>query len=714
MPEKKPTILRLVIPLVILVVSSLMLVLIVRNASRPKPAPPQPTPATAGAPQAGSPSPNQPSNIPVLPAATPATPATPIEGLTPRPLPPEATASLSPLAGEHPVHLEFTPVGAGIRLATLHDYHPTATSKDPVHIQAEQARQLSTGQTIAISPAAAMAVQINGTWVPLSWGPSGPVWREVAPGSFEAHIDAGGMPILRLTRAFEPVPDSHSIAIRQGFENLSGQPLDIRLEQFGTIELPGARTEYGGDKRRVRFGYLLSPQIDAARSYVQAGEFLWSKQRALGSRDKSKSYTPAAPLWPNPRSQEQGYSLTWVGLTNRHFAASLFPILPPTGPREWRGVEKIERILLDPAADDPAMILKVTSSPIRLAAAGDPAAKGEFSVGLYLGPLSKKVLRADPLAAPVALDSIVVYNFGGWCGAYCTFAWVTILLEGLLHFLHDNIFFDWSLAIIFLVVCVRTCLHPVTRWSQIRMQRFAKQMQDLGPKQKLIQERYAGDQAKIREETQRLWREEGVNPAGMLGCIPMFLQTPIWIALYATLYFAFELRQEPAFFGLFQAATGGAWGFLADLSEPDGAIPFGRGFHIPLISGLMGEIRGINILPLILGAVFYIHQKYLTPPTTATLTPEQKQQQQMIKIISVVMFPVFMYNAPSGLSLYFITNSTLAIFESRWIRAHIDKHKLLDVKRRPKAAGGGFIARLQAAAEQRAKMVEQAKKRKGR
>ena len=40
----------------------------------------------------------------------------------------------------------------------------------------------------------------------------------------------------------------------------------------------------------------------------------------------------------------------------------------------------------------------------------------------------------------------------------------------------------------------------------------------------------------------RLWREEGVSPTGMLGCIPMFLQTPVWIALYATLYFAIELR----------------------------------------------------------------------------------------------------------------------------------------------------------------------------
>lgn len=713
MPEKKkPHPLRLIIPLAMLVISGAMLVLIVRNSTRPKPAPVTPAPVVTPGPEVSPPE-GLPGPAPV--ASAPAAGA--IEGLVARVV--GVGAEFTPLEGDHAVHLEFTPIGAGVRRATLHDYHPKAGSPEPVRVQEEAARTLANGQGVVVSPLGAMSVQVNGTWVSVAWSAGGAVWRETAPGSFEAFIDSvlegEARPVLRLTRTFERVSGTHSVVVRQAAQNLTGEPLEVRLEQFGPIELEGKRTDYGGDKRRVRFGYLLGPVIDPMRQYVQASDFLWAKPRALGSRVKGAGYAPVAPVWPNERSLERSYTLAWAGMHNRHFAACVYPLVEEASPREWWQIERVERVLLDPGGEDPVMILKLTTRSMRLSPAGSEGNSGDLSFGVYLGPLSKRVLRADAPASRVNLRSIVVYNFGGWCGTYCTFAWVTLLLEGLLHLLHDYVVFDWGLAIIVLVLIVRTCLHPVTKWSQIRMQRFGKQMQDLAPKQKMIQERYAGDQAKIREETQRLWREEGVNPAGMLGCLPMFLQTPIWIALYATLYFAFELRQVPAFFGLFQAVTGGHWTFLADLSEPDGAIPFGTSIHIPLLSRLMGEVTGINIMPLILGVVFFVHQKYLTPPTTATLTPEQRQQQQMVKVISVVLFPLFMYNAPSGLSLYFITNSTLAIFESRWIRAHIDRHKLLEVK--PRAKGKkptGFLARLQAAATERARLVEQAKKRQGK
>jgi YidC/Oxa1 family membrane protein insertase len=226
-------------------------------------------------------------------------------------------------------------------------------------------------------------------------------------------------------------------------------------------------------------------------------------------------------------------------------------------------------------------------------------------------------------------------------------------------------------------------------------------MQELGPKQKKIQERYKDDRKKLQQEMSRLFKEEGISPTGALGCLPMFLQMPIWIALYATLYFAFELRQQPGFFGLFQLI--GGWPFLADLAEPDHAIPLGTGFSLPL----MGTITAINVLPLVLGVVFYIQQKYLTPPPSASLTPEQAQQQKVMKIMMVVMFPLIMYNAPSGLSLYFIVNSTLGTLESRWIRSHAEKHGLFDRKPGQTKRKSGFMERLSQIAEERQKAIEQ-------
>jgi len=168
-----------------------------------------------------------------------------------------------------------------------------------------------------------------------------------------------------------------------------------------------------------------------------------------------------------------------------------------------------------------------------------------------------------------------------------------------------------------------------------------------------------------------------VNYAGMLGCLPMFLQMPIWVALYAMLYFSFDLRHEAAFFGVFQTVSGGSWSFLADLSSADHFIDFGTVlFSLPLF----GSVSGFNLLPILLGVVFFLQQKYLTPPPSPNMTPEQLQQQKIMKVMMVVMFPVLMYNAPSGLSLYFITNSTLGILESRYIRSHVDKEDLEPAK----------------------------------
>jgi YidC/Oxa1 family membrane protein insertase len=306
---------------------------------------------------------------------------------------------------------------------------------------------------------------------------------------------------------------------------------------------------------------------------------------------------------------------------------------------------------------------------------------------------------------------MVVYNFGGPCG-FCTFDTITSLLLGVLRFLHDNIFHDWSLSIVFLVVIVRTLLHPLTRWTQVRMAVFGKQMSGIGPKQKLIQERYKDDPAKLQQETAKLWREEGISPAGFLGCLPAFAQTPVWIALSAVLFFAVELRHQHAFYGVFQSVQKPewiTWWFLGDLAEPDAIIHFGRAITtLPIL----GPITSINLLPVLLGIVFFIQQKYLQPPTATQMTPEQEMQAKMMKWMTVFMFPVMMYNAPAGLALYFTVNSTLAIIESKWIRAHMDRHGMLDMDKiraarearraaKGSAPKGGFMTTLQQYAEKK-------------
>jgi YidC/Oxa1 family membrane protein insertase len=200
------------------------------------------------------------------------------------------------------------------------------------------------------------------------------------------------------------------------------------------------------------------------------------------------------------------------------------------------------------------------------------------------------------------------------------------------------------------------------------MQRISKGMAALKPELDALKARYGDDPKRMQQEQFRLYREKNINPVGCLGgFLPTFLQMPIWMALYAVLYLAFELRQQPAFFGLFQLF--GGWQFLGDLSAQDSFIPLPFSVNLFLFT-----LSSINIIPLLMGVVFYVQQKYMAPPMTQ-LSPEQAQQQKMMRVMTVVMFPLMLYVAPSGLTLYIMTSTLIGIWESKMVRRQVEEEE---------------------------------------
>lgn len=610
------------------------------------------------------------------------------------PFTPDAVGSLDKASGDK-ARIEFTPVGAGVEAITLAEYKALVGRPDPYAVQRKRAFPGADGKQVAVASLATLGVEIDGAYADLySTGASDePRWRQTAPGAFEALIeDDSGRPIARFEKSFSLHKGTYELRVAQRLVNLTDKPFVARLYQYGPVELETDRVSYGIDARRFRYGYLTDPQADPSRQIVLADQKLQGRQaiaNPIAQVDKQ--------VWPTPESAKAGQELVWLALTNRYFAFAVHPAIDDAVASSGQPFDKrltvvdtAHRVLVGldaapaqsgpPAANAGTLALQLTSAKVTVA----PGEGADLSLGAYAGPLLGSDLRATPVQENLSLPALVVYNLGGMCGP-CTFAWLANPLIWFLRFAHAYLVFDWSLAIMLLVLCVRTILHPVTRRSQIGIARFSKQMAGLAPKQQALREKHKDDPKRMQQEMARLMKEEGVSFTGALGCLPMFLQTPVWIALYAMLFFAFELRHEPAFFGVFQAITGGRWSFLADLAAPDHLIEFSTGYHIPFVSGLMGDIHGLNILPLLLGVVFFIQQKYLTPPPSAALTPEQETQQKIMKVMMVVMFPLMMYNAPSGLAIYFITNSALGILESRWIRSHIDT---LDLAAK-KAPGGG-------------------------
>jgi membrane protein insertase, YidC/Oxa1 family, C-terminal domain len=120
-------------------------------------------------------------------------------------------------------------------------------------------------------------------------------------------------------------------------------------------------------------------------------------------------------------------------------------------------------------------------------------------------------------------DHYILYNFSRFI------LWLASIV---------NNSYGW--AIVLFTVIVRVVLLPLN-WLQIRS--MNKQMK-IQPQMKALQEKYSAKdtdtQQKLREETQKLYSEAGVNPVA--GCLPLLIQMPVMFALYQAIYKTTQLR----------------------------------------------------------------------------------------------------------------------------------------------------------------------------
>jgi YidC/Oxa1 family membrane protein insertase len=190
-------------------------------------------------------------------------------------------------------------------------------------------------------------------------------------------------------------------------------------------------------------------------------------------------------------------------------------------------------------------------------------------------------------------------------------------------------------------------------------------MQKMGPEMEKLKKKYGDDKEMLAKAQMEFYKEQGMTP--VLGCLPMFLQTPIWIALWNALQSTFELRHAPFLYGF-------TW--IKDLSRPDYLVHFSQPVQV-----LFFHVSGINILPILMGVVFYVQTKL--QPKPATMTPEQQQQQKMMTWMSTLLFPFMLYTGPSGLNLYILTSTAFGILESKVIRKHIAEREALEAAKGP-------------------------------
>ena len=88
---------------------------------------------------------------------------------------------------------------------------------------------------------------------------------------------------------------------------------------------------------------------------------------------------------------------------------------------------------------------------------------------------------------------------------------------------------NYGLSIILLTILIKVVLLPLG----VKQIKSMQAMQSIQPKVKELQKKYKGNKTKVQEETMKLYKEAGVNPLG--GCLPLLLQFPILIAMYAVI-----------------------------------------------------------------------------------------------------------------------------------------------------------------------------------
>ena len=227
----------------------------------------------------------------------------------------------------------------------------------------------------------------------------------------------------------------------------------------------------------------------------------------------------------------------------------------------------------------------------------------QFNVSFtgFAGPKRYNLLKS------IAPEMTGLINFGFFTMIAKWLFWLMMMIHGVVG--------NWGWVIIVLTLLVRLIAAPFSILSYKQMKAMAR----IQPQIKALRERYKDDAKTMNQEMMKLMRENHANPVG--GCLPMFLQIPIFFALYEVLGQSIELYKAPFIF------------WIHDLSTKD---PY-------------------YVLPILMGVAMWAQQK-ITP---STMDPSQQKILQFMPFIFMAMT----VSLPSGLTLYIFVSSLFGFLQ---------------------------------------------------
>ena len=313
---------------------------------------------------------------------------------------------------------------------------------------------------------------------------------------------------------------------------------------------------------------------------------------------------------------DEDETVDWISLAGKYFAFILIPETDGT-------ISSAEAIQTTNETGVPQEDIIY----LNRAATSESSVRDMYS--LYAGPKVKSSLS-------IYDDGESVFNSrdheltqiidGSWL------TWLENILNWILQLFY-KVIPNYGVAIILLTILIKLLLQPLAKRG---MDSTAK-MSALTPKINEIKEKYPDDPEAQNAAMAKLYKEEKINPMG--SCLPMLIQFPIFIALYGLLNTNFDLRGS-----MFIP------GWIPDLSIPD--TIFTLPFSLPFLGSQ------IHLLP-ILYCISMIFSMKITQSGS-----QAGAQQGMMAFMTYgmpIIFFFIMYNAPSGLLLYWSTVNVISI-----------------------------------------------------
>jgi YidC/Oxa1 family membrane protein insertase len=230
----------------------------------------------------------------------------------------------------------------------------------------------------------------------------------------------------------------------------------------------------------------------------------------------------------------------------------------------------------------------------------------------------------------------------------------------------------WTLSIVFLVITARVLLFRLF----IKQVHYTRNMQKMQPKIQKLREKYKNDRAELNRQMMKLQQEEGFNP--LTGCLPMFLQIPVFLGLYhvlrhlsnsAALCNANSHAHILSLYTFSRSET--CAGAKAKLFGAPLAASFrDNASQVAKLGGDLSTTRWV-ILPLLLISAVATLATQLAVRATATTAPEGTAatvQRLMMWIIPVgVLASGLLFNFPLGVLLYWFTSNLWTLAQQGYI-----------------------------------------------